>query len=295
VKELVKICVYVCAVLLGGALLAPPLYWAAQGVMAAGWLLVLQKYGFQKYFNRSLLLSALVLFWPAVRWLGVRDWTPPLFRRDVLGWRRLGVGFGLGALVMGGLGAAYVAAGFYRWTGVPAGAVWLKALVSALVVGCLEEGLFRGAIAGLAERSGGRGLAFWGTSALFAAVHFLKPDPSLRVEAVDWASGFALVPRMFYQFSEPLLVLGGFGTLWVFGLVLALAARRTGSLWMSVGIHAGLVFVKLVFGKATERVLERLPWVGPELQIGVWPVLVLLLAGGLVWVATRPGEPGAAG
>jgi membrane protease YdiL (CAAX protease family) len=249
---------------------------------------MLQKYGFQKYFNRSVLVAALVWFRPLVWWLGIRDWRPPLFARDTRGWARLGWGFALGAAVMAGLGVAYVGGGFYRWTGVPPGLVWGKALVSALVVGCLEEALFRGAVSGLVERSGGRGLALWGTSALFAAVHFLKPDPSVQITVVDWSAGFALVPRMFYQFSEPLLVLGGFGTLWVFGMVLGLAARRTGSLWLSVGIHAGLVFVKLVFGKGTDLVQVSLPWVGPELQIGLWPVLVLVLTGGVVWAATRP-------
>ncbi len=286
VKEFGKIVVYLCAVLVGGALLAPPLYWAVQAAIASGWLLVLQKYGFQKYFNRSLLVSAVVLLWPMVRWLGVKGWAPAVFRGDPWGWRRTGWGFGLGAVAMAALGAGYVWAGFYHWTGCPSWGVWMKALVSALVVGCLEESLFRGAIADLAERSGGRALALWGTSALFAGVHFLKPDPSAKIEVVGWGSGFELVPRMFYQFSEPLLWLGGFGTLWVFGLVLGLAVRRTGSLWLSIGIHAGLVFVKLVFGKGTERVWERLPWVGRELQIGLCPVLVLGLIGVVVWMVT---------
>jgi membrane protease YdiL (CAAX protease family) len=129
--------------------------------------------------------------------------------------------------------------GCYRLEGVPEWAVWAKALCTGMVVGLLEESLFRGAIAGLLERSRGAGWALWGTSGLFAGVHFLKPDPSAKMEVVGWGSGFELVPRMFYQFSEPRLWLGGFGTLWVFGMVLGLAVRRTGSLWLSIGIHAG--------------------------------------------------------
>jgi len=287
VKEFGKILVYLCAVLAGGALLAPPLYWAAHGLMDAGWLLFLKKYAFQKYFNRSLLVSAVVLLWPLVRWLGVRDWAPAVFGRDSRRWVRFSGGFVLGAGVMAFLGAGYVWEGCYRLEGVPGWPGWVKALCSGVVVGLLEETLFRGAISGLIERRQGAWAALWWTSGLFAVVHFLKPDPSVKVAAVGWASGFELVPHMFHQFSEPLLLLGGFGTLLVFGLVLGLAAMRTGSLWMSIGLHAGLVFVKALFSRGTERVALKWPWVGPELQIGLAPVLVLFLAGVVVWGVTR--------
>jgi len=283
VKDFGKILVYLCGVLVGGALLAPPLYWAAQGLLGAGWLLVLKKYAFQKYFNRSLLVSAVVLLWPLVRWLGVKGWVPPVFGRDSRGWVRLAGGFTLGAGAMAVLGGGYVWTGCYRLEGVPEWAVWAKALCTGMVVGLLEESLFRGAISGLIERGRGGAMALWATSGLFAIVHFLKPDPSIKVAAVGWTSGFELVPHMFHQFSQPLLLLGGFGTLLVFGLVLGLAAARTGSLWMSIGLHAGLVFVKVVFAKGTERVFEKWPWVGQELQIGLAPVLVLALVGAVVW------------
>jgi membrane protease YdiL (CAAX protease family) len=128
---------------------------------------------------------------------------------------------------------------------------------------------------------------------LFAAVHFLKPDPSVKVEVVHWTSGLALVPSMFHQFVEPLLLLGGFGTLLVFGLVLGMAAQRTGSLWLSIGLHAGLVFVKLVFAKGAELRAGSLPWVGAQLEVGVWPILTLLLLGACVWAGTRGSSNGA--
>ena len=138
--------------------------------------------------------------------------------------------------------------------------------------------------------AGREGRALWVTSGLFAAVHFLKPNPSLVVGEVFWWSGFALLPHLFHQFAQPLLLLGGFGTLLVFGLLLGLAARRTGSLWMSIGLHGGLVLVKGLFSKGADRAREWWPWAGPELQVGLLPVLVLLLVLGLVWVLTRAGS-----
>jgi membrane protease YdiL (CAAX protease family) len=283
--------VYVAAVLLAAGLLAPPLYWAAHAVMDAGWLVFLRKYAFQKYFNRSALLAAVVLLWPLVRWLGLGGWRPPAFRRDALWGRRLALGLLLGA------GAFALLAGFCLWSGVyvvdaaPVLRVVCVAAVSALAVGFLEEALFRGAVQGLIERGAGAAGALWASSALFAVVHFLKPDPGLRVVEVHAWSGLALVPHMFHQFANPALLLGGFGTLLLFGLVLGDAARRTGSLWMSIGLHAGLVFVKLVFSKCTDRLGQLPPWLGPELQVGLAPVLVLLLAWWAVRRLSPPAEP----
>ncbi len=292
VKEFAKILAYLGAVLVGGALLAPALYGAAHALMAAGWLLVLKKYAFQKYFNRAVLVVAVALFWPLVRWLGVRGWTPPAFRPDPLWRRRLWLGAGMGAGAMLVLAWGYLASGVYVWDALPSTGVCFKVLFSAVTVAVLEESLFRGGISGLLERARGRTVALWCTSGLFAMVHFLKPDPAVQVETVRWLSGFELVPHMFHQFAQPLLFLGGFGTLLVLGLVLGLAVQRTGSLWVSIGFHGGLVLVKLLFSKAAERKLEMLPWVGPELQIGLAPVAVLLFAGVVLWVMTKP-EPSA--
>ena len=65
---------------------------------------------------------------------------------------------------------------------------------------------------------------------------------------------------------------------------------RTRALWMSIGIHAGLVFIKAIFSKVATRQSEALPWVGPELQIGLVPVSLLLFALALVWMWTANSE-----
>lgn len=288
VREAGKIFAYLCGVLGLGALLAPPLYWAAHALADAGVLVVLRKFAFQKYFNRAVLVAAVALLWPLIRWLGLRDWRPPVFRRDPRWKRRLGVGIGLGAGAMGVLGAVLWAAGAYRFAGPPGAGAVLAVAGSAVAVSLLEEALFRGVLAGLFSRGMGAVGALWWTSGLFAVVHFLKPDPSVQVASVTWTSGFALVPHAFHQFREPLLLLGGFGTLLVLGLVLGLAAQRTGSLWMSVGFHGGLVLVKGVFLKSFGQVAQFPPWVGPQLQVGLAPVCVLLLSGCLLWALSRP-------
>jgi membrane protease YdiL (CAAX protease family) len=249
---------------------------------------VLAKFPFQKYFNRSLLLSALGLLRPFGGWLGVRPrWREQLALGNT-GWRQLGFGFVLGSAVMCLLAGICLSGGFYALKGTPGADVVLKALASACMVGFLEEWLFRGMLMDVLRHSLSASRALWVCSALFAIVHFLKPNPAVKIPEVFWYSGWVLVPEMFHQFSKPLLVLGGFGTLLTLGGVLGLAALRTQGLGMSIGLHAGIVFIKLLFTKMSIQQSQSLPWIGPELQVGLIPVGLLLLTGLGVLLTTRP-------
>ena len=282
VKEFGKILAYFAAVLGVGALLAPPLYGLGQALVAAGHGDFLAKYGFQKYFNRALLLASLALLPVWILWLRVGVGELSWLRADPIWLRRLGVGFGLGALALGVLAGIYLGLGIWEFKlPIPWGALG-RALLSAGVVAALEELLFRGGLQTVIARSMGPRGAVWATSALFSVVHFLKPNPALRLETVGWSSGFELIPEAFHQFSDPALVLGGWVTLCVFGWVLGMAVERTGSLWMSVGLHAGVVWVKLSFEKAAICKGSFLPWVGSQLPVGLVPVAVLLLLGMVV-------------
>lgn len=285
-----QIFAFLGSILVCGAFLSPPLYWLGQWATDAVPLAFLARFPFQKYFNRSLLISAIVLLWPFAAWLGVRGVGNSLSMTDARRWRHCLAGFAAGVLAMSALAGIYIAGGFYVTKAGWTPAVFLSALLSCCFVGVLEEWLFRGVIAGLLLKSLARSPSLWVGSAIFAAVHFLKPNPAVRITDVTWTSGWRLVPEMFHQFAHPLLVLGGFGTLLVFGLVLSLAAMRTGSLWLSIGLHAGVVFIKLLFGKGFERRVEWMPWIGPEIQIGVFPVAILLATGAWVWFFTQPRE-----
>jgi membrane protease YdiL (CAAX protease family) len=286
-RVILKILTFLAAVLVCGALLSPPLFWLGQWLAHEGIIPILAKFPFQKYFNRSLLISAIVLLWPFGRWLGIRvPWGALLVRCPE--WRRQTAGgFATGAFVMTLLAVCYVWGGFYGLKASFERSILIRALVSACFVGILEEWLFRGVIMRLLTHALPPARALGVCSALFAAVHFLKPNPAVQITEVHWQSGWVLVPEMFHQFAKPLLVLGGFGTLCVFGWVLGLAALRTGSLWMAIGLHAGVVYIKLVFSKMYENKNTALPWVGSELQIGMAPIALLLLTGLFVWSWTK--------
>jgi membrane protease YdiL (CAAX protease family) len=282
-KDIGKILAYFLAVIVLGALLAPPLYWLGQAVAARGVMQFLAETEFQKFFNRGMLVAALVLLWPTIKWLRVGSARELGLEPDQRWWKRLVVGFLIAGSLVALLGAAYLGAEVYHFKKELHFEKTPPLLLSALIVALLEEGLFRGAILGLFRRTMKPWPAIVATSAIFSAVHFLKPDENVQVEHVHWLAGFELVPHVFHQFAEPLLLLGGFTTIFVLGIMLADVTTRTRSLWMGIGLHAGLVFVKMSFSKLTKRESAHLPWIGEELQIGLVPVGVLLLA----WVIAR--------
>jgi membrane protease YdiL (CAAX protease family) len=276
-KDIAKIFAYLVAVIVLGALLAPPLYWGAQWLASHGILTALAGFKFQKYFNRAALIAALALLWPTVRWLHVKGWRDLGLEPDARWGRHLLVGFIIAALGVGAMAFAYIELGVYRFR---PDSPWQKLpmiALSAATVAVLEEALFRGGILGLVRRSLSPYAALFWVSTLFAIVHFLKPDESFDPHPITWLSGFVLIPHAFHQFAEPQTLLAGFTTLFALGWLCGDARLRTRSLWMGIGLHAGVVFVKMSFAVLSKRRETHLPWIGRELQIGLVPVGILLL------------------
>lgn len=286
-KEVTKIIAYFAAVVLLGALLAPLLFWAGNALASHGMLTFLGDVTFQRYFDRAVLVAAMALLWPMVRWLQIGGWRDLGIESDPR-WRQHALaGFVIGGVLVGAMACAYTGFGFYEWRSRRPWGALPPLLISALTVGLLEESLFRGAIFGLFRKSLRPFTALFSVTAIFAIVHFLKPDPQLVVERVSWLSGFVMLGHVFHQFGEPMTVLAGFSTIFALGWVLGYATLRTRSLWMSIGLHAGVVFVKMSFGKLARRDATLLPWIGSEFQIGLVPVIVLLFGGVLVWLWLR--------
>ncbi len=290
-RDLGKIVLYLLATVLLAALIAPPLFWAGKWIIAHGWLTSLEGTPFQRYFNRAVMIAAVALLWPLARWLGMRNIGAQTMQRDPRRWQHLGGGFAAALFIMACLGALLIALEIYRFRQIPSAAQFFKIASSAAGASLAEELLFRGALLGIFLRSLPRWWALFLTSALFSIVHFLKPrEDAVPDHAVDWLSGFVLVPQAFWQFTEPVLLLAGFATLFVLGWVLGYAALRTRSLWLPIGLHAGLVMGKSTFSKMTKRLEEALPWFGSEIQIGVGPLVALVLLGIIVWISIK-NEP----
>ena len=294
-KALGQILLYLAATVLIGALLAPPLFWMAQ--WAAGHLHsarltdFLAKTDFARYFDRAIMLTALVLLWPLLRALRIRNFGYDLgLARDRWRWQRLGAGFLVAIVTLGLLGGVLVLTGVYRmYSHFAYGKLaWLP--VTAFTVAVLEEILFRGALQGAVRKTTVTDFALVTVAVIYAAAHFLKPpDHGLDPAAIRWWSGLALLPDTLSQFRDPALLLGGFTTLLLVGLILGYARERTRSLWMPIGLHAGWIIAEKGLVAITRHSVAW-PWLGPGLpntMVGLAPLLTLLATWGILWWMLR--------
>ena len=120
------------------------------------------------------------------------------------------------------------------------------------------------------------------SAGIFSIVHFLKA-PDQTTTSVGWTSGFVSLAHSFDQFAEPMLVLAGFTTLFLIGMILAYARLQTRSLWLPIGLHAGWIFANGAFNKIAHREMVDLPWLGKSLLIGIVPLGVCFIS----WVLLR--------
>ena len=202
---------------------------------------------------------------------GKAAWGYGLARSQFL--RQLGLGTVLGIVTM--LPVAAMVSGWELRTPRPGLDVarlvelFFSGALTGMAVGFLEETFYRGLLLGAllaplvgpslaspsdsAQLAGARlhsnnagswqlAVAIVASSALFASLHFLarsKMDPA----AVQWDSGLNLLQQSLRHFAHPMGMVDSFLALTAVGVLLSLARLWTGSIALSVGLHAGWVWV----------------------------------------------------
>lgn len=288
--------IYLLAVFLGGALLAPWLYWGVHALSdSVPALEKLARMRFSRYVNRGVLIMALVGLPFFVRAAGVRSWRDVGVPAGWVRWRRFAAGFGLGFVSLALVCAIALLAGGRvprpRSAGELAGEV-LGVLATALVVGVIEELLFRGAIYGSLRRAMSWKGALLASSAIYGIVHFMgRPE---NPPQVGWFSGVRVLPTMLAGMTEVHTLVPAFLSLTLAGVILGLAYERTGDLSASVGIHAGWIFWLKFYGMATRAAEGADPWFwGTRKLVDGWlafAAIVVVLS--LVLLALRRGAFG---
>jgi membrane protease YdiL (CAAX protease family) len=281
-KDAARLAPYFITIIVGGALLAPILFWSAQALAAHGVFPFLAKYDFDTFFHRAVLVAAVVLLWPLLRVSSVRRLADlglapnPHWGRDV------GYGVLLSVIPLLFCGALLIALHVYSFRNVFVWPRFGKVLLAAISVPFIEETFFRGIVLGILLRTGRKGLSVVTMSALFAAVHFLKGserEPAI----VTWTSGFQSIGDAFAGFGDPMMVLAAFATLFLIGCILADARVLTRSLWLPIGLHAGWIFASGMFSCLARRQMVALPWLGKNLLVGIIP----LGLAAVTWVLMR--------
>jgi membrane protease YdiL (CAAX protease family) len=259
--------------------------WIALGLDALG-----GDFKFSRVYNRvfeGLLVVGILVGWRRLDLgnateIGLRhpDWARDLRRGLLIG--VVGVGTGVAACW---LGEAMVPALRYD----PLKTVWKAAAgcLGAVMVAIGEEALFRGVLLRRFTADMGRVGGILLTTAIYAIVHALRPGGSK--EAYPMA-GIDRTIALFAPLGEAGVlpsVIGLFGL----GLVLAAARLATGSLWLSIGIHAAYVAVFRV-GRLVLDIRKTPAWLigpgWPPLIGGVAGLVAVLVTAALLWRATRP-------
>lgn len=264
-----------------------------------------------RYFNRAMLLCALLLIGPFIMWMRLgqtgkqprqspwrlrlpehsiaHDHGQPL-TRNPRAWLHLTTGFLLAGSLLTLMVWLLLLTGWFSLTHP---LDWIEAtresLASAAFAGLVEEWIFRGILLGIFLRSLRPAVAIVSVSLLFAALHFLLPPDGVKVMNPDSLdSGFRMISLIIQRFMHPQTFALSFITLFAMGLILAYARYRTASLWLPIGLHTGWVFVHRIFQHMAELSGKHLAhmevFIGADRKSGLLPLCLLIATGLLVHV-----------
>jgi membrane protease YdiL (CAAX protease family) len=308
-SEAGAIILWLAAALFFAALFTPHLYEAGKNLAESakitaypGWIESIagsaDRAKLDRYFSRCLLVSALALLPFLIRRVRriPKNEDRSLYALRKLTWSQrcihLSSGLIIGAAVLGALAMIlhFTGASESNEKAIPLSKFISKAVIPALGAGIIEELLFRGLLLGLWLRACSVWSAWIGSSLLFSFVHFLKPPANTIIaDPNSWHSGFEILGGTLGHFAHPLFFVTDFATLALLGLLLAWCRTRTASLWLPIGIHAGLVFALKTFS-LTQQLNPKSPlhpwFIGSDLKSGILPLIALGVCFGLcaTWV-----------
>jgi membrane protease YdiL (CAAX protease family) len=243
--------------------------------------------------NRSLLILALAGLWTLLCALGATSWRETGLVQVHGQWKKFSGGLLLGFVSLAVVAGIAIGGGDRVFipglTAHKIVGIISNAIATAVVVGTIEEILFRGGIFGGLRRILHWQLALIASSVIFALVHFLQ-----RAEftgPVAWNSGLVLLPRMLGGFADFHTFVPGFFNLTLAGFLLGLAYQRTGNLYFSIGLHTGWIFWLKTYDAFTTGAPRAATWFcGSDKLIDGWLALMVLVAA-LVVVGLLPLKP----
>lgn len=304
--DVLKVWLYAAGSVLLGTWFSPLLYNAGRALadvseakqtnLSLAWLAGLCRGAdFPAFFAASLLMTALFFFHPLMRWLGGR-WSMEQFgvQKNPRWWRQAALGFAAWVLLFLVMAQALILTRQWLWIppGAAAGSILMWGFFSALASAMAQEWAFRGIALGVFLRALRPEAAIGLSAALFALVHFLAPPLGMGVVDADADAagvGWELLRKVAAQLGDVRFLVGSFAPLLALGVVLAYARWRTASLGLSIGLHAGWIFVHGIVGSMTLVAIHP-HWigglfVGSSLKQGLIPLAAILIGG--IWITRR--------
>jgi uncharacterized protein len=294
-KSYQRLLIFVLLVLALTALLSP---WAATAwdlISATEILAPQDRIPFSRIFNRFFMISGVLLFFACRSLLKIESPAQLGLLPRTQATRDVGNGLvlALGSMLVLGwvMSLAEVYEPFFRLSLTESVEECLKAILSGFTVGVLEEIFFRGIIF--------RGLledwkplpAFLVANLFYSALHFVKPGEKYFLTGVEPLAGFRHLFSTFAPFFEPAEIAPGLIGLLLIGIVLSYAFARTGTLYLSIGLHAGWVIAMKTVRVFGDYRVENLGWLfgssDPKIVSGVVTWAGIILVGFAVHRLTR--------
>ncbi|HEY7320284.1 MAG TPA: CPBP family intramembrane glutamic endopeptidase [Candidatus Binatia bacterium] len=287
-KSYQRLLIFVLLVLALTALVSP---WAATAWNFISGTAASDGVPFPRFFNRFFMISGIILFFAYRPLLKVESAAQLGLapRRRAASDLTVGLCIALASTLALGIvmSVAKIYEPFFRLSLSESAAQCAKAILTGFTVGFLEEIFFRGIIfRGLLEDL--KPLpAFLAANLFYAGLHFVKPGEEYFLSGIDPWAGFRHLLSTFAPFLEPAEIAPGIIGLLLIGIVLSYAYLRTGTLYLSIGLHAGWVIsIKTVRVFGDYRT-ENLGWLfgssDPKFVSGVatWAAIIL------VWLAVH--------
>jgi membrane protease YdiL (CAAX protease family) len=243
-------------------------------------------YDFGKVMRRILMVVALIVFlvfrkslrFGALVSSGLKI-RPGFFRQFLFGFLLAGlpllIYYGLGLLT-----GAWIIHIDYNSAGVTILYIIKYALIGCLI-GIIEEILFRGFVLQSFLENMSLPVAVCACSLIYSMLHFFKADVFVSTGFQPFV-GFVTIAQFFKPiFFELFKNLPAIIGLFLVGVVLSYAFIKTKSLYLSIGLHTGMVFMMKADGMFLVRVREKLGWLfgDSKLVTGVlvWFLLIFIL------------------
>jgi CAAX protease family protein len=248
------------------------------------------QYTFAKIFDRVFMIMGIVMFFVCRRFLklgslnelGLSPRTHAV--RDV----SLGAAFSLASMLALACLMSFtdVFDPFFRLSAAETLERCAKALLAAVSVAFIEEIFFRGIVFKGLRQDMRAVFAYLLAALFFSAIHFVQPANEGFLSGMHPGAGFRHAVESFYPFLNPETLLPGIFGLFLIGLVLCYAFERTGTLYMSMGLHAGWIFGLKSFGAFGHYTRESLGWMfgssDPKVVSGVISWVGIVVVG--LWV-----------
>ena len=237
------IAVYFFCVILLACLSAYPIYLASGA-------------DFERILSRGVVAFTVILFYPTVKLLKITDPATLGFQAGPAG-AVLMRAWLYGMIMLLPVSGYFLMCGYRTWE--PAGSliepvtVIIRAVLSGLIIGLIEESLLRGLLQTQITRAANALTAVITVSFIYSSVHFLKAPELEPLHTIHWYSGFNVLFSAVANLGQISSDAGSWAALFFAGILLALIRIHTDNILWCIGLHAGWVSHIKIFKSFTDR------------------------------------------